>query len=405
MFENFTSNELSLYIAIPFLSAFVGWATNWFGIKMMMYPANFVGIGFIGWQGIVPRMRVRLVKMIMENSIALVCTPKEMLTAIDEAKTIEQISEIIYPHMELWLDGILIDEFGTLWEIAPRRAKKEVYRALKTHMPEIAKGVLEEIKRRADTYIDIPEIAAQEAKRNPGILTELVMDIAATEIRFIILSGIVFGIPLGIIQAVTWYYYDNSFILPVFGLLVGSLTNYIALQMLMFPANPVNILGFKVQGLFLSRQEKVSADFADAFTKNFLEVGEVVQYVWNGKYHYEIKAVVNRKMQKAINKKFLSSVVYKALKIRGRVRISPEIQDSIQEKMLMSLEEPEVSQKLLEPINVLVAERMKNLTPEQFQGLLLPIFEQDKWLLVAVGGFLGFCAGTLQLIYLFGGSL
>ena len=44
------------------------------------------------------------------------------------------------------------------------------------------------------------------------------------------------------------------------------------------------------------------------------------------------------------------------------------------------------------------------LSPSAFQGLLLPIFEQDKWLLIAVGGVLGFIAGIMQLVYLFGGS-
>lgn len=405
MIDNGTFSTVLPYLMIPLLSGFVGWFTNWLGIKMMMNPTNFVGIGPIGWQGIVPRIRVRLVKVMMQNSIALVCTPRELLDAVEEAEVIDQISELIYPQMELWLDDILSQTFGNCWEIAPDSAKKRILRTLKENMPEIANGVLEDVKNRADLYIDIAEIAAIESENKPHILSDLIMMIAKKELKFIVNSGLIFGVPLGIVQALVFYFYPNNFVLPIFGIMVGALTNYVALQMLMYPANPIHILGFKVQGLFLSRQSKVAVDFADAFANHFFEIKDVIEYAWNGQYRRELRSVVKRRLQKAINKKVFSAVIYKTLKIKGDAEISAEIQASIQDKIFQTLSEPAVSQKFLKPISGLVSERLTALTPQQFQGLLLPVFDQDKWLLVAVGGFLGFCAGTAQLVYLFGGSL
>jgi hypothetical protein len=46
--------------------------------------------------------------------------------------------------------------------------------------------------------------------------------------------------------------------------------------------------------------------------------------------------------------------------------------------------------------NTLVS-RMQELTPEQFEGLLRPAFEQDEWILIAVGAALGFLVGEVQV--------
>ena len=46
--------------------------------------------------------------------------------------------------------------------------------------------------------------------------------------------------------------------------------------------------------------------------------------------------------------------------------------------------------------NTLVS-RMKQMTPEEFEGVLRPVFEQDEWILIAVGAALGFLVGEFQV--------
>ncbi len=42
------------YGSIPLVAGLLNWATNRLAILMMFYPLKFVGVGPIGWQGIVP---------------------------------------------------------------------------------------------------------------------------------------------------------------------------------------------------------------------------------------------------------------------------------------------------------------------------------------------------------------
>ncbi len=45
-----------------------------------------------------------------------------------------------------------------------------------------------------------------------------------------------------------------------------------------------------------------------------------------------------------------------------------------------------------------LASKMTELTLEEFENLLHPAFEQDEWILIAVGATLGFLVGELQVV-------
>lgn len=43
-------------------------------------------------------------------------------------------------------------------------------------------------------------------------------------------------------------------------------------------------------------------------------------------------------------------------------------------------------------------EKMRAMTPEEFEGVLRPAFQQDEWILITVGAVLGFLVGELQVV-------
>jgi hypothetical protein len=48
-------------------------------------------------------------------------------------------------------------------------------------------------------------------------------------------------------------------------------------------------------------------------------------------------------------------------------------------------------------INTLTG-KMRELIPNEFEALLRPAFQQDEWILIAVGAALGFLVGELQVL-------
>jgi hypothetical protein len=49
-----------------------------------------------------------------------------------------------------------------------------------------------------------------------------------------------------------------------------------------------------------------------------------------------------------------------------------------------------------------LCEKMEGLTPEEFEGVLRPAYQQDEWKLILVGAILGMGAGFIQLYFVFG---
>ena len=398
--------DLTLYILIPFLTAGIGWSTNWLGIKMMIYPTNFVGFGkYIGWQGILPRVRVRMTRAMVENSISKICTPRDMLEAVDDARAIEAIAEQIEPQIEDWADAYLKDRISSYWRLAPSFAKQAVYAEVHRQVPKYAEAVLEELKGRLGHLIDVAEIAAIEAEARPEIFPNMMKTIARAEFNFVIWSGLYIGFPLGCVQAAAWYFFPNDWVLPIFGAFVGGFTNWLALQALVHPSEPIKFFGLKIQGIFIARQPTVSVDFAETFTRDFVDMETLFDYIWHGENKEEVRGLVRRQINRVLSEKVLTGPIYRVMVLAGQGEaVDQEAIKLIDDKIDMVLKRSSVSEKLLVPIRDLIAERMAQLSPKEFQNLLMPIFEEDQWLLVAVGTGLGFFAGVAQLVYLFGGQ-
>ena len=90
------------------------------------------------------------------------------------------------------------------------------------------------------------------------------------ELIFLVDSGLVFGIVLGLLQVLVALYLQNPWTLSVGGLVVGLATNWLALKWIFEPVNPVKIGPVVLQGLFLRRQKEVSKDFSEFFAGQVL---------------------------------------------------------------------------------------------------------------------------------------
>ena len=72
-----------IYLSIPTISAIVGMTTNWLAVQMTFYPVNFIGIGPIGWQGIIPRNSNKMAKIAVDASMRKLITVGELVDKID----------------------------------------------------------------------------------------------------------------------------------------------------------------------------------------------------------------------------------------------------------------------------------------------------------------------------------
>lgn len=72
----------------------------------------------------------------------------------------------------------------------------------------------------------------------------------------------------------------NLFVLPV--VLAGAhgyFTNWIAVKLLMKPVRPINVLGFKIQGLLPRRQAELADRISEAIAERFLTHDDILAFI------------------------------------------------------------------------------------------------------------------------------
>lgn len=394
------------YLTIPAVSAVVGFGTNWLAVKMMMYPVSYKGLGPIGWQGVIPANSEKMANVVVEHSVKRVMTQQELIDRIEADKLIESLQKRIEPFVEDIVDeimsetshhGVPVTDF--IWSMAPGALKARVYDEVKKNMPDVLTRTVSDVRDNLDDLIDINEVIIEKLGNNKRMLIDIFRTAAAREFRFIERSGLYFGFPLGIPVMFAWYFFPVWWLLPLFGLMVGYVTNALAIYLIQKPLHPVKIGPFTVQGLFIKRQKEVARYFGKVFANDLITAEVVMGEMLKTERSLDrVRDLIQREVNRALEE---SQGVFKPLTVLslGR-REYAKIGQIISERAFEEFQNPDKRsyQYLDEAFDIeeTVAERVGNLPPDEFFELLHPVISEDEWKLIAVGGLLGLCAGWWQ---------
>jgi uncharacterized membrane protein YheB (UPF0754 family) len=399
-------SEYWVYLTIPMVSALVGYGTNWLAVKMMMYPVSFKGVGPIGWQGVVPANSEKMARVVVDHSVKRVMTQSELIGRIEADKFIDALQNRIEPFVEDIVDEVLsqtshrgVPVTNFIWNLAPSPLKSAVYEEVKANLPGVLRRIVEDVSDDFENMIDINEIIVEKLGKEKQMLIDIFQTAAKREFTFIERSGIYFGFPLGIPVMFIWYFFPVWWLLPLFGLLVGYLTNAAAIYLIQKPLEPVKIGPFTVQGLFIKRQKEVSRYFGKVFANDLITAEVVMSEVLKREQALDrIRDLIQREVNRAIER---SQGMLKPLTV---LSLGPteyaKIGQIISERAFQEFQHPDKrSLRYLDEafdIEETVAERVGALPPSEFFELLHPVIAEDEWKLIAVGALLGLGAGWWQ---------
>jgi uncharacterized membrane protein YheB (UPF0754 family) len=234
------------------------------------------------------------------------------------------------------------------------------------------------------------------------LLNRIFQQAGRKEFRFIARSGIYFGGLIGLLQLSLWLAFHEPLIMPAFGLIVGWFTDWLALKLIFNPKRPVDVFGFRVQGLFLKRRREVAAEYGALIAEEVITPDRVLAAVLGGPLSDRVFAMVRREVEASINRQagFARPLVVLAVGSRRYTEMQRSIASKIMERL------PETMVYLKEyardtmDIRKVLVRRMQDLDEVQFEALIRPAFEQDEWILITVGAVLGFCMGEAQALVL-----
>ena len=394
------------YLLIPFIAAAAGWGTNWLAIKMTFYPLNYVGKYPFGWRGVVPSRTRKFAAGLVDTTIGRIGGLPALVGAIDMEGVKAYFLNAATPLIEEAVHGLMREQKRVLWENLPASSRQLVFKIVEIELRDGIDGLAEDIHDHAERLLDLRELVIRKCEENPDLLNQMVFACANKELSFLILSGAFFGFGFGVVQALCWFFLPQWWVLPFFGFLVGTLTNWIAIQLIFRPLEPKKFGPFIFQGLFLKRQKEISAEYSRVFTQEVLTTQEVLRTLIHGERSDRTLAMLRTHISRIMEHNLIVQLVAQAaMGPEGYADLKDAALETAIDYTEELAEDRNFNRTQAKAVQEMLNERMASLPPREFQDLVRPIFHEDEWILVAIGGALGALVGWGQLVLVFGEQL
>ena len=400
------------YVSIPLLSAVVGWFTNVIALKMTFYPLNFVGIGKIGWQGIIPSRAGVMAGKAVDLLTGNLLTIEDRFDQIEPERVAEEMEPALNRLMTEILEETMEKKVPVIWEAAPSLVKSQILQRASEDLPEVVEDLMQDVKNNITDLFDLRSMVIEALENDRNLLNQIFLKVGDKEFRFIERSGLYFGFLFGLVQMGLFLFtsylgFEAGWILPLAGLFVGWATNFIALRMIFEPLRKRKVGPWTFQGLFIRRQMEVADAYARIVTDNILSSRNILERLISGPASDRLMNLIQTHIKRAVdsvagNTKsllLLTQGTHKYLSIKRMIaqRFTEELPRSLRHVF-------DYAEEALDIEDTLRA-KMQGLGPVEFVSFLRPVFQEDEWKLILAGAILGFMAGMTQWLLVFGVSV
>ncbi|MFD2228633.1 DUF445 domain-containing protein [Alkalimarinus sediminis] len=400
LFEN---NQWITFALLPLVAALIGWGTNWLAVKMTFYPIQFRGFRpFWGWQGVIPRKADKMASIVVDRTITRFGNMDDVFQKLEPEIITEQIISQIEPRIEEYIDEIMYEQQAVLWDNLPITIKKKVYQWAHTQIPRRIEGLVAEFGEELGSLIDIKELFVDELKKHPELMVRIFQEVGHKEFGFIVKSGLMFGFLFGCMQVPLWLQYEQTWMLPVFGFLVGFTTNWLALNVIFRPVYPRSFLGFSFQGLFLKRQDEVSEVWSRIIAEELLTVERATHVMVYGRYSDRTRAIIQKHIRPVLDQAgILKLVAQLTVGASGYVGLKRALNEKAVAVSVEPFNDVSFNKSRSGVVAEAMSDRMKALSPLEFQNVLRPAFQEEELQLMLIGGGLGALTGVVQWLLIF----
>jgi len=390
-------SEYSLLL-VPLVAAVVGWATNWLAIQMSFYPVQFVGIGFLGWQGVIPRKAEKMAHICVDQTLRQFGDLNSVYRKLEPHKIVEHVVNLVSPRLDEYIDSIMYEVHPVLWDNLPLFVRSRIYRWAREQLPSRIEELVDDIGDDLDSLVDLKALLSRQLQTNPDLMNRIFKEAGEVELKAVVNRGAWIGGLLGAALLPLWIRYPEPWALPVGGFLVGFVTNWLAINLIFAPLRPRRFLFWKIQGLFLRRQNEISDVWARLVAEELITVELVADAMVNGEQGSRTRAILQKHLRPMLDE---SLVLKMAAQVSVGMTGYADLKRVMNDKAVIATKDvfadPAFKKERAPAVAAVLSEQMKALQPEDFQDILRPAFREEELQLMVVGGIFGAAAGLVQI--------
>ncbi len=187
-------------------------------------------------------------------------------------------------------------------------------------------------------------------------------------------------------------------IMIIVGSLIGWLTNYLAIKLLFKPYEPINILGFKLQGVIPKRIDDIASNIGDTIDKELLSIKDITNTINSMELEFEIDKIVEDIVEKKLKKELLGKFPMLGMflnddlinKIKGYIKSAIEENKGEVVEIIVKKLEDEVDFKEL------ISKKIKEFSLEDIEKMTINIAKNELRHIEYIGALLGGVIGFAQ---------
>jgi uncharacterized membrane protein YheB (UPF0754 family) len=417
------SNKLLVdLISVPLFTGIIGYITNWTGVLMLFKPIRFHGFklpllrvlfpilprrvqvlplirydGYVGWQGIVPSRADKMASISVDKGLAKLGSIADFYRELEPDRIAEHLTNIASTEIREVVEDIMRREYPGLWSDLPPAVREVVHSRVRAQLPRVVKSITDDIGENVDQLIDAKLMVIRYFEAHPQLLNELFMTMGRKELRFMQNFGFYFGFPMGFALVGILHLYPHWYVLPIGGVIIGWIVNYIGIEMIFEPIFPKRWVPWR-QGLLIKRQSEITDLYARLIADHVITLQNIGDELLTGPRSDRTIQMLEDTLRPAVD-----SAVGPA---RAAVRLAigtryERIRDSVASEATTfapaAFAEPSFNKRQSERIYAFIARQMRAMGPDDFVEMLRSAIKQDEWLLFVHGGALGLFAGFLHL--------
>lgn len=193
----------------------------------------------------------------------------------------------------------------------------------------------------------------------------------------------------------------SQYVLPVLlSAFTGWITTWIAIKMLFHPRRPINILGFKLQGIFPKNQQLIAQKLGQVVSKEFLSFAEIEAKVTNPQNLEKLKPEIENHIDLFLKEKL--STVFPMLsmfigdktinQLKGAFLTELENLFPILMKNYMTTLEKDLD------LEKIVTDKVAGFSSEKLEDILDQITKKEFQFLEVIGAVFGLFIGVIQVL-------
>jgi uncharacterized membrane protein YheB (UPF0754 family) len=187
--------------------------------------------------------------------------------------------------------------------------------------------------------------------------------------------------------------------LPFIAAGIGWFTNYIAIKMLFWPRNKIQIGPFAIQGIFPKRQEEVAERIGKLVSDELLSVHDIKNKINRPETLFMINQKVEAKIDEYLTSTFPANYPIMSIFVGDKIKnkLKNDFLHEVDDLAPQIVEQYIINMEGHLNIEGIIKERISVLSPARLEELINQILEKEFRFIEFIGAVLGFAIGIIQM--------